>query len=75
MTVKEMFDFITDVSITTENMYQYLNKISERLENAEPLTAEQIVDEEVFKRAYIPKTLNQVILLLFGKRKKENLND
>lgn len=60
MMVKELFDFITDATITQDNMEQCLDKISERLVNSEPLTAEQIVDEEVFKKAYIPKTLTEV---------------
>ena len=60
MTVKELFDFITDASITEDNMDQCLDKIAEKLQNMEPLTAEQIVDDEVFKKAYIPKTLNEV---------------
>lgn len=60
MTVKELFDFITDATITEENMDKYLDKVSEKLSHTQPLTHEQIVDEEVFKKAYIPKTLNEV---------------
>lgn len=60
MTVKELFDFITDATITCDNMDDYLDKMSEKLRTSEPLTAEQIIDEEVFKKAYIPKTLNEV---------------
>uniref|UniRef100_A0A7N9CIH1 Serine/threonine-protein kinase RIO1 n=1 Tax=Macaca fascicularis TaxID=9541 RepID=A0A7N9CIH1_MACFA len=40
MTVRELFEFVTDPSITHENMDAYLSK--------------------VFKRAYIPRTLNEV---------------
>ncbi|KAK1339688.1 hypothetical protein QTO34_018243 [Cnephaeus nilssonii] len=40
MTVRELFEFVTDPSITQENMDAYLSK--------------------VFKRAYIPRTLNEV---------------
>lgn len=60
MTVKEFFDFITDITIVEENMEQYLDKISEKLYSPSPLTDEQIIDEEVFKNAYIPRTLNEV---------------
>lgn len=62
MTVKELFDFVTDPSITDENMDERLNvistKISER--NLNELTAQEKVDEEVFKQAFIPKRLNEV---------------
>ncbi|XKL63291.1 hypothetical protein PGB90_005655 [Kerria lacca] len=61
MTIKEFFDFITDATISQENMERYLDKISEKLLNMKPLTDEQIIDEEVFKKAFIPKTLNEVI--------------
>lgn len=60
MTVKELFDFITDITVTEVNMEEYLDKISEKLSSVEPLTQNQKTDEEVFKKAYIPKTLNQV---------------
>lgn len=65
MTVKELFDFITDASITEANMDDYLDKISEKMLTNEPLSAEQQVDEEVFKKAYIPKTLTEVWFLEF----------
>lgn len=64
MTVKEFFDFITDATITEENMDRYLDRIAEKLVEMEPLTDEQIVDEEVFKKAYIPKTLNEVLIFV-----------
>ena len=60
MTVRELFDFLTDVTITEDNMEQYLDRMSERIRTMEPLTTEQIVADEVFKQAYIPKTLSDV---------------
>lgn len=60
MTVKELFDFITDISITQDDVERYLDKLEQKLQTREPLTAEQIVDEEVFKKVYIPKTLEEV---------------
>ncbi|XP_073682216.1 serine/threonine-protein kinase RIO1-like [Garra rufa] len=62
MTVRELFEFITDPSITSDNINQYLDKA---MEIASERTAEERsnqgkVDEEVFKRAYIPRTLNEV---------------
>nr|XP_060630765.1 serine/threonine-protein kinase RIO1 [Anolis sagrei ordinatus]XP_060630766.1 serine/threonine-protein kinase RIO1 [Anolis sagrei ordinatus] len=62
MTVRELFEFVTDPSITSENMDAYLEKAmeisSERTE--EERSNQDNVDEEVFKKAYIPRTLNEV---------------
>uniref|UniRef100_A0A336LVC2 Serine/threonine-protein kinase RIO1 n=1 Tax=Culicoides sonorensis TaxID=179676 RepID=A0A336LVC2_CULSO len=62
MTVKELFDFVTDPNITDENMEDKLNDISERISerNLDELTAQEKIDEEVFKQAFIPKRLNEV---------------
>uniref|UniRef100_A0A8C9XEG8 Serine/threonine-protein kinase RIO1 n=1 Tax=Sander lucioperca TaxID=283035 RepID=A0A8C9XEG8_SANLU len=62
MTVRELFDFITDPSITWHNMDQYLHKAmmiaAER--TSEQRTDQDRVDDEVFKKAYIPRTLTEV---------------
>ncbi|KAM6920807.1 serine/threonine-protein kinase RIO1 isoform 2-T2 [Lycodopsis pacificus] len=62
MTVRELFDFITDPSITCHNMDQYLEKVmviaAER--TSEQRSDQDRVDEEVFKKAYIPRTLTEV---------------
>ncbi|XP_054452128.1 serine/threonine-protein kinase RIO1 [Anoplopoma fimbria] len=62
MTVRELFDFITDPSITCHNIDQYLEKAmviaSER--TSEQRSDQDGVDEEVFKKAYIPRTLTDV---------------
>ncbi|KAM3604043.1 uncharacterized protein V6R79_005645 [Siganus canaliculatus] len=62
MTVRELFDFITDPSITCHNIEPYLDKVmvtaAER--TAEQRTDQDRVDEEVFKKAYIPRTLTEV---------------
>ncbi|XP_040209613.1 serine/threonine-protein kinase RIO1 isoform X2 [Rana temporaria] len=62
MTVRELFEFITDSSITQDNLDAYLDKAMkisvERTE--EERSSQDKVDEEVFKRAYIPRTLNEV---------------
>ncbi|XP_035988863.1 serine/threonine-protein kinase RIO1 isoform X2 [Fundulus heteroclitus] len=62
MTVRELFDFITDPSITSRNIEQYLDKAmviaAER--TAEQRSDQDRVDEEVFKKAYIPRTLTEV---------------
>ncbi|XP_064409494.1 serine/threonine-protein kinase RIO1 [Latimeria chalumnae] len=62
MTVKELFGFVTDPSITKENIDDYLEKAmeiaSQRTEDER--SNQDKVDEEVFKNAYIPRTLTEV---------------
>ncbi|KYO34679.1 serine/threonine-protein kinase RIO1 [Alligator mississippiensis] len=62
MTVRELFEFITDPSITSENLDAYLSRAmevaSQRTE--EERSSQDKVDEEVFKKAYIPRTLTEV---------------
>lgn len=62
MTVRELFEFITDPSITRENMDAYLSKAMEiaSQRTKEERSSQEHVDEEVFKHAYIPRTLNEV---------------
>ncbi|XP_075338566.1 serine/threonine-protein kinase RIO1 isoform X2 [Odontesthes bonariensis] len=66
MTVRELFDFITDPSITLQNLDQYLQKAmaiaAERTseQRSERRAERDGVDEEVFKKAYIPRTLTEV---------------
>ena len=62
MTVRELFNFVTDPSITDDNIDDYLDKAqavaSSRGSSKE--TPEEVVNEEVFKKAFIPRTLEQV---------------
>ncbi|XP_057189202.1 serine/threonine-protein kinase RIO1 [Triplophysa rosa] len=62
MTVRELFEYVTDPSITNDNINEYIDKAmeisSER--TAEERSNQDKVDEEVFKKAYIPRTLNEV---------------
>ncbi|XP_031213950.1 serine/threonine-protein kinase RIO1 [Mastomys coucha] len=62
MTVRELFEFVTDPSITADNMDAYLEKAMEiaSQRTKEEKTSQDHVDEEVFKQAYIPRTLNEV---------------
>ncbi|XP_017351148.1 serine/threonine-protein kinase RIO1 [Ictalurus punctatus] len=62
MTVRELFEFITDPSITSDNINQYLDKAMEiaSARTAEERSNQDKVDEEVFMKAYIPRTLNEV---------------
>ncbi|XP_055906482.1 serine/threonine-protein kinase RIO1 [Eupeodes corollae] len=63
MTVKELFDFITDQTITDENMEQCLHEISERIKDRDfdQLTAQEKIDEAVWQSTYIPKRLDEVV--------------
>ncbi|KAB5535475.1 hypothetical protein PHYPO_G00118060 [Pangasianodon hypophthalmus] len=62
MTVRELFEFVTDPSITSNNINQYLEKAMDiaSARTAEERSNQDKVDEEVFKKAYIPRTLNEV---------------
>lgn len=62
MTVKELFDFITDTSITDDNMIDHLEKISDSISNRDfnELSSQEIIEEEVFKNVFIPKRLTEV---------------
>nr|CAD7197277.1 unnamed protein product [Timema douglasi] len=67
MTIKELFDFITDPTIKEVNIEEYLDKVSERAAartievTSEECTAQEQIDEEVFKNAFIPKRLAEVV--------------
>ncbi|CAM5091462.1 unnamed protein product [Eretmochelys imbricata] len=62
MTVRELFEFITDPSITSNNLDAYLSKVMEiaTQRTEEERSSQDNVDEEVFKKAYIPRTLTEV---------------
>lgn len=76
MTVKELFDFVTDRTINEANMEDCLEKISDKIVNRDfdDLTEQEKIDEEVFKNSFIPKTLSDVVDVerdIFGKRNEE----
>lgn len=76
MTVKELFDFVTDRAIKEENMEQCLEEISDRIANRDidELTEQEKIDEEVFKNSFIPKTLSDVYDIerdIFNKKREE----
>lgn len=63
LTVKELFDFITDSSINQSNLEECLEKLSEKAasRNFEEMSAQEQVEEEAFKNIFIPKRLTEVI--------------
>lgn len=62
MPLQALFDFITDPTVNESNMDEYLDtKMQEINEDNDP---ERQVKEAVFKQAYIPQTLTQVLLII-----------
>ena len=63
MTVKELFDFVTDLSLTDDQVDEYLKRMEEKTACREPggrQDAEEEVSEAVFKKIFIPRTLQEV---------------
>lgn len=63
MTNKELFDFITDVTINEANMEEYLEKAQERacLNPIHEISAEDAIADAVFQKVFIPRTLDEVV--------------
>lgn len=61
MTVKELFDFITDPTINESNMEEYLDKLMSWAAQRPALSNEEQKEDEIFKRSYIPYTMNEVV--------------
>ncbi len=63
MTVKELFDFVTDVTITEANIEKYLELAQLRAAGRGPgeVSAEDEVSEAVFQKIFIPRTLDEVV--------------
>jgi len=64
LTIKSLFDFLTDPTITLDNMEICLDRLQSQMVNLDPLTNEEMVEQEVFKNAYIPKNLNEVFNII-----------
>lgn len=62
MTVRELFEFVTNPRIAEADVEAYLEAMSQRLAERDlnDLTEQEKIDEEVFKSAYIPKRLDEV---------------
>lgn len=62
LTVKELFDFITDPSINDKNIEMCLEKLSETVSSRDfdEMTAQEKIEEEAFKTIFIPKRLAEV---------------
>jgi RIO kinase 1 len=60
MTVKELFDFVTDPTVSEDNMDDYLGKMMEITSTRSNLTGLE-VEDEIFKKSFIPFTMNDVV--------------
>merc|ERR1712142_1104365 len=63
LTLKGLFDFVTDPTITSDNVDRYLEEAQKRIEAGlgDDATNEEQVAEEVFKRTFIPQKMDEVI--------------
>merc|ERR1712048_592644 len=63
MTTRELFNFVTDSDINDGNVEEYLSNAQQVASSRtfEEVSQQEIVDEEVFKQAFIPQRLDEVI--------------
>lgn len=62
MSVRELFDFITDITITEDNIEEYL-EVAQKKASSRPVgekNAEEEISEAVFQKVFIPRTLDEV---------------
>lgn len=72
MPLQALFDFITDPTVNKNNMDEYLDMwIQEANQEKDP--QQQQVEEAVFKQAYIPQRLNQVLAITANTRNASSL--
>ncbi|XP_012262240.2 serine/threonine-protein kinase RIO1 [Athalia rosae] len=62
MTLKELFDFITDPSLLEKDVDKYLDALAEQVElrDTQGTDVDHEVEDQVFKQTYIPRRLNEV---------------
>lgn len=64
LTVKKLFSFVTDMSVTEKNVEEILDRLQQEVfEN--PPTAEELLNDEIFKKTYKPQNLYEVSLAIF----------
>ncbi|XP_077991250.1 serine/threonine-protein kinase RIO1-like [Glandiceps talaboti] len=62
MTMRELFEFVTDTNIHDDNIDEYLTKAMEiATTRTDEELDEQNLQEQVFKQSYIPRTLEEVV--------------
>jgi len=62
LSAKQLFNFVTDISIQEENVDKYLEKMNELIDqqSGKEKTNEEQIAEGVFQKSFIPRTLHQV---------------
>ncbi|KAK8690833.1 hypothetical protein V6N13_074359 [Hibiscus sabdariffa] len=60
MTIRELFDFIVDPTITDESVYSYLEEVQQKILARGDMSVEDEIADSVFVQSYIPKTLDHV---------------
>ncbi|KAG5523100.1 hypothetical protein RHGRI_035040 [Rhododendron griersonianum] len=61
MTIRELFDFIVDTSITEDSLDSYLEEVQQKiLARGDVISQEDEIADSVFVQSYIPKTLDSV---------------
>jgi RIO kinase 1 len=62
MTVKELFDFVTDPTVSEANMDDYLSRMMEiTATRSATLDGTDKAEDEIFKKSFIPYTMNDVV--------------
>lgn len=65
MSLQALFDFITDPTVNENNMDEYLNMWMQQADQEKDPQQKQ-VEEAVFKQAYIPQRLTQVLAIIIN---------
>ncbi|KAH1155757.1 hypothetical protein AAZX31_18G211400 [Glycine max] len=60
MTIRELFEFIVDASITDDAVDSYLEEMQQKILTRGDISAEDEIADSVFVQSYIPKTLEDV---------------
>jgi RIO kinase 1 len=63
MSVRQLFDFVTDIRISEEEVDACVEKIEKQLQErggSQQRTSEEEIEEGVFKLSFIPRTLHEV---------------
>ncbi|GAB2240939.1 hypothetical protein Droror1_Dr00021457 [Drosera rotundifolia] len=61
MTIRELFDFVVDPTITDEDVDTYLEEVQQKiLARGDVMSAEDEIADSVFVQSFIPKRLEQV---------------
>ena len=61
MTVKELFDFVTDPTVNETNMDEYLEKSMKIASNRGVATLTEKTEDQIFKGSYIPTRMDEVL--------------